>query len=171
MSERVSVGIRDGSGFWNHGHTYQAHPIACAASVAVQKVIVEEDLLAHARSQGDKFGARLSERMYAPNSEAKPFVFDVRGAGCFWAVEFDFDSPEAKEAYDFKGKTFGPLVQAQCMKNDLIILGMSGGANLEGTKGDHAIFAPPYNVTDAEIDKIVDVFAKSVEEVLVESRR
>ena len=171
MSERVSIGIRDNSGFWNHGHTYQAHPIACAASLAVQKVLIEEDLITKARVQGDKFGKRLSEAMYSPNNPAKPFVFDVRGSGCFWAVEFDFDGPEVESLYDLKGKRFGPLLQAQCMKNDLIILGMSGGANLEGTKGDHAIFAPPYNITDEEIEKVVSLFSKSVEEVLSEHRR
>ncbi|KAI5117507.1 hypothetical protein M0805_003912 [Coniferiporia weirii] len=165
MSERISKGIRDNSGFWNHGHTYQAHPIACAASLAVQKVLVEEDLITRCRTQGEKFGARLRECMLAPNAKALPFVFDVRGSGCFWAVEFDLTVPEAA-ACDLKGKRFGPLVQVQCLKNGIIIIGMSGGANLEGTLGEHAIFAPPYNITDGEIDKIIDVFARSVDEVL-----
>lgn len=170
MSERVSIGIRDNSGFWNHGHTYQAHPIACAAAVAVQKVIAEEDLLASARTQGAKFGERLRERITAPSSPAAPFVFDVRGAGCFWAVEFDVTVPEAA-AYDFKGKRLGLLLQNRCMQNGMIIIGMSGGANIEGTLGEHAIFAPPYNVTDGEIEKMVDIFVQSVDEVLSEARK
>ena len=120
--------------------------------------------------QGTKFGERLMQRMGAENSSLKPFVFDIRGSGCFWAVEFDFENPEAA-AYDFKGKHFGPLVQAQCMSNNLIILGMNGGASVDGQLGEHAIFAPPYNITDEEIEKIVDVFARSAEEVLEASRR
>lgn len=171
MSERVSVGIRDNSGFWNHGHTYQAHPIQCAAALAVQKVLIEEDLITSARVQGGKFGERLREAMYAPNFAAKPFVFDVRGAGCFWAVEFDFDGSDAQAVFDFKGKRFASLIQAQCMKNDLVILAFSGGANLEGNKGDHTMFAPPYNIKDEEIEKIVELFTKSVEEVLAASLR
>lgn len=171
MSERVSLGIRDNSGFWNHGHTYQSHPIACAAALAVQKVIQEEELLSSAKSQGATFGARLRDSMLAPNNPARPFVYDVRGAGCFWAVEFDFDEPKEKEAYDFGGKRFGPLVQAKCMDNDMLILGMSGGSNVEGTKGEHAIFAPPYNITDEEIELIVNRFEKSVNEVLTSARR
>ncbi|KAH8116548.1 PLP-dependent transferase [Phellopilus nigrolimitatus] len=170
MSERISTGIRDNSNFWNHGHTYQAHPIACAASLAVQNVIIDEDLIAKAWTQGEKFGAYLRNRLLAPNTPALPFVFDVRGNGCFWGVEFDFSGSEAA-AYDFKGKRFGPLLQAQCFENCLIILGMSGGANLEGTEGEHAIFAPPYNITDAEIEKVVDLFVKSVDEVLSDARR
>lgn len=171
MSERVSLGIRDNSGFWNHGHTYQSHPIACAASLAVQKVIQDEDLLSRARTQGAKFGARLRETMLAPNSPARPFVFDVRGGGCMWAVEFDFDVPKEPEAYNLEGKHFGPLVQAKCMENGMLILGMSGGANVEGTKGEHAIFAPAYNIGDEEIGEIVRLFEKSVNEVLDELRR
>ena len=171
MSERVSLGIRDNSGFWNHGHTYQSHPIACAAALAVQRVIQEEDLLSKAKTQGAKFGARLRESMLSPNNPARPFVFDVRGGGCFWAVEFDFDEPKEREAYDIEGKRFGPLVQAKCMENNMLILGMSGGGNVEGTKGEHAIFAPPYNVSDEEIELIVTTFEKSVNQVLDGLRR
>ena len=61
------------------------------------------------------------------------------------------------------------LVQARALKNGLIVMGMVGGANLEGTKGDHIILAPAYNVTKEEIEKIVDIFVKSVEEILSES--
>ena len=171
MSERVSLGIRDNSGFWNHGHTYQSHPIACAAALAVQQVIKDEDLITRAKTQGSKFGARLRETMLSPNNPVRPFVHDVRGAGCFWAVEFDFDEPEESESYNVEGKRFGPLLQAKCMENNMLILGMSGGANVEGTKGEHAIFAPPYNITDEEIEWIVSTFEKSVNQVLDSLRR
>ena len=68
-----------------------------------------------------------------------------------------------------KGRQFAMLVQARALKNGLIVMGMVGGANLEGTKGDHIILAPAYNVTKEEIEKIVDIFVKSVEEILSES--
>ena len=60
------------------------------------------------------------------------------------------------------------LVQAQSLQNGLIVMGMVGGANLEGTKGDHIILAPAYNVTKEEIEKIVEIFVESVEEILRE---
>ena len=56
MSKRVASGLRDASGFWKHGHTYQAHPIACAASLAVQQVIIEEKLLENVQVQGPDLG-------------------------------------------------------------------------------------------------------------------
>jgi adenosylmethionine-8-amino-7-oxononanoate aminotransferase len=70
---------------------------------------------------------------------------------------------------DFKGEAFAMLVQARALRNGAIVMGMVGGANLEGTKGDHVILAPAYNVTKEEIEKIVDIFVGSVEEILRES--
>lgn len=167
MSEKIANGIRDHSGFWNHGHTYQAHPVACAAALAVQKAVQDENLLARGREIGVKLSQLLREKLFASTSPAAPFVFDIRGNGCFWGIEFDFTAPQA-QAYDFKGQKFGGLVQARCLENNLIIIGMSGGANVEGTAGDHCILAPAYNTTDAEIEKIAETFVKSVEEVLVQ---
>jgi adenosylmethionine-8-amino-7-oxononanoate aminotransferase len=96
---------------------------------------------------------------------ALPYTFDVRGGGGFWAVEFDFSD----NAVDFQGESFAMLAQARALRNGLIVMGMVGGANLEGTKGDHIILAPAYNVTKEEIEKMVNIFANSVEEILRES--
>jgi adenosylmethionine-8-amino-7-oxononanoate aminotransferase len=85
----------------------------------------------------------------------------------FWGIEFDFDSQEAKR-YDFEGKQFALLVQERCFSNGLVIMAFGGCANLEGTKGDHCLLSPAYTVTTEELDKIVDIFVRSVEEILTE---
>ena len=161
--------------------------MACAASLAVQNVIEEENLLENIRIQGAYLGLSvtirlveqkkskngliigklLQERLTGPNSLASPYTFDVRGGGGFWAVEFDFSSD--KNVVDFKGESFAMLAQARALENGLIVMGMVGGANLEGTKGDHIILAPAYNVTKEEIENIVEIFVRSVEEILSES--
>ena len=41
-SGRIVDAIRDGSGAFQHGHTYLAHPLACAAALEVQRVIDDE---------------------------------------------------------------------------------------------------------------------------------
>ena len=69
----------------------QAHPLACAASLAVQKVIQKEDLLVNARKQGAYLSSLLKERLWGPNAFAAPYTFDIRGAGCWWGIEFDFE--------------------------------------------------------------------------------
>lgn len=100
--------------------------------------------------------------MTRPNAPAAPFVFDIRGSGGFWAIEFDFETSN----YEFKGNAFAMLVQARAMDNGLIVMGMTGGANLEGSKGDHIILSPAYNVTKEEVETIANIFIRSVEEVL-----
>lgn len=85
----------------------------------------------------------------------------------FWGIEFDFESQEAKQ-YDFQGEQFALLVQERCFSNGLVIMAFGGCANLEGTKGDHCLLSPAYTVTTEELDRIVDLFVRSVEEILTE---
>ena len=112
-------------------------------------------------------GQLLRERLQAPNSITAPFTFDIRGGGCFWGIEFDFSCPEAARL-DFKNEPFAMLMQERCFTNGLVIMAFYGGSNVEGTQGHHAILSPAFNVTREEVEKIVDIFAKSIEEVLTE---
>lgn len=77
LNKAVSEGLNKG-GFWKHGHTYQVgsqlllhalivlslcvkqNPLACATSLAVQKAIVDENLLENTRTQGAHLGFSLS---------------------------------------------------------------------------------------------------------------
>ncbi|KAI0831829.1 PLP-dependent transferase [Trametes gibbosa] len=167
ISKRVADGLRDASGFWKHGHTYQATPLSCAAALAVQRVIVAEDLLANVQRIGPLLGERLRTRLLGPNALAAPYVFDVRGGGAWWGIEFDFESP-AGERLDFKtaGGNFALAVQARALENGLIVMAFSGGGSLDGTKGHHLMLSPAYNITEEQAETIVDLFVRSVEEVL-----
>ncbi|KAI0686676.1 hypothetical protein BC835DRAFT_1287769 [Cytidiella melzeri] len=170
ISKKISDGIRDSSGILKHGHTYQAHPLACAASLAVQKVIAQENLLENSRVQGAYLATLLREKLLGPNCVAAPYTFDIRGAGCWWGIEFDFDSPNARKV-DFKGQPFAIAVQQRALDKGLIIMGMAGTASLDGSKGDAILLAPAYNITKEQVEYIVDVFVDTVEEVLRSSAR
>jgi adenosylmethionine-8-amino-7-oxononanoate aminotransferase len=111
----------------------------------------------------------LKARLLGPNSPSAPFTFDIRGGGGFWGVEFDFSCPEGA-TLDFKGGAFAMLVQAHALKHGIVIMGMTGGANLQGTKGDVIMLAPAYNVTAEEVEKIVEMFGASVDAVLAAHR-
>ena len=67
-------------------------------------------------------------------------------------------SPLVVDDLTIRNETNPPMVS--------IIMGFTGGANIEGTKGNHNMLSPAYNVTKEEVEKIVDVFVKSIEEVL-----
>ena len=57
-------------------------------------------------------------------------------------------------------------VQARALQNGLLIFGFTGGASLDGRKGNHCMLSPVYKLMNREVENIVDVFVQSVEEVL-----
>jgi adenosylmethionine-8-amino-7-oxononanoate aminotransferase len=100
---------------------------------------------------------------------AAPYIFNIRGGGLFWGFEFDHDAIEAA-GFNFGKEQLGMLIQARALKHGAIIMGMTGGGNLEGTKGDHIMLSPAYNVTKEEIEMTVDIVVQSVEEILTEAK-
>src|SRR3981081_687968 len=78
--------IRQGSGAFQHGHTYLAHPLACAAALEVQRIIAEEKLLERVRDLGNHLERRLTERFGNHRH-----IGDIRGRGLFQAIELVAD--------------------------------------------------------------------------------
>jgi adenosylmethionine-8-amino-7-oxononanoate aminotransferase len=158
---RVVEGLASGSGAFLHGHTYQAHPVACAAALAVQRVIAEDDLLENVRSMGGRLEARLVERLGNHRE-----VGEIRGRGLFWAVEFVRDRG-TKEPFDPALKLH-ERVKREAFARGLACYPMNG--TIDGRRGDHAILAPPYIVDAAQIDAIVERFGDAVEAALAGTR-
>ena len=154
---RIVAALRQGSGAFMHGHTYQAHPVACAAALEVQRIIAEEDLLANVRAMGAVLEQRLVER-FANHRH----VGEVRGRGLFWALEFVQDRA-TKQAFDPALKLHDRVKQA-ALDNGLGIYPMGG--TIDGRQGDHVIVAPPYNVSADEIDLIVNRLSVAVDTAL-----
>jgi adenosylmethionine-8-amino-7-oxononanoate aminotransferase len=151
---RVIAALEAGSGAFMHGHTYQAHPMACAAAVAVQEVIREENLLDNVRAMGARLEQGLVERL---GNHAH--VGDIRGRGLFWAVELVQD--RASKAVFDPALKMNERVKRAAYERGLACYPMGG--TIDGRRGDHVILAPPYNVTPAELDMILDRFAAAIE--------
>jgi adenosylmethionine-8-amino-7-oxononanoate aminotransferase len=156
---RVIEAIRDGSGGFMHGHTYQAHPMACAAALAVQEVIAEENLLANVNAMGALLEQGLTERLGNHRH-----VGDIRGRGLFWAIEL---------VQDRGGKAvFDPALKInERVKREAYFRGLGCypmGGTIDGLRGDHVILAPPYNVTEEEVGMILDRFGAAVEAALAQ---
>jgi len=154
---RVIAGFAAGSGAFQHGHTYQAHPVACAAAIAVQEVIAEEALVANCAAMGARLEQRLTERFGNHRH-----IGDIRGRGLFWAVEFVTDRA-SKQVFDPALKLH-ERVKAEAFARGLACYPMGG--TIDGRQGDHAILAPPYIVTPAQVDEIVDRFGDAVDAAL-----
>src|SRR5256885_247361 len=98
LHEKIFQALAQGSGAFQHTHTYMGHPLACAAALAVQRVIRRDDLLANVRAQGAYLSRRLKERF-----GNHPFVGDVRGRGLFQGLELVTDR-DTREPFDPKRK-------------------------------------------------------------------
>ena len=149
--------VAGGSGALKHGQTYNAHPVSCAAALAVQRVIQNEGLLERVRVAGDRLQTLLSERF-----GNHPNVGDIRGRGLLVALELVADRA-TKAPFDAR------LAMHRRMKSDAFARGLliyPSGGTVDGIRGDHILLAPPYNVTDDELDMIVDLMADTMSGVL-----
>lgn len=146
-SDRIYDAVVGGSGFFQHGHTYIGHATACAAALAVQKTIQEEQLLRNVLSRGEQLRARLREAL-----QEHPHVGDIRGRGLFVGVELVADRA-SKAAIDPARRTHAK-VKAEAMANGVLVYPMGG--TIDGRQGDHILLAPPFICSAADIDAIVE---------------
>ncbi len=157
VQQRIIAAVEGGSGFFQHGHTYIGHPVACAAALAVQRVIERDGLL-----DGVKvLGARLRERLQASFGD-HAHVGNIRGRGLFMAIELVDDRP-TKRPFD-PALRLHARVKAEAMSRGLMVYPMGG--TIDGRSGDHVLIAPPFITTPAQIDEIVRRLAAAVDAAL-----
>jgi adenosylmethionine-8-amino-7-oxononanoate aminotransferase len=154
IQERIFNTIAEGSGAFLHSHTYMGHPLACAAALAVQRVIRSDNLLENVRRQGDYLSRRLNERF-----GNHPFVGDLRGRGLFQGIEIVSDRG-TKEPFDPSYKLHA-RIKHEAMARGLMIYPMGG--TVDGTRGDHVLLAPPFIIDNAAIDTIVERLADAID--------
>jgi adenosylmethionine-8-amino-7-oxononanoate aminotransferase len=157
LGQHIYESFAQGSGFFQHGHTYMAHPLACAAGLAVQETIRRDNLLANVRETGTLLRRRLGERF-----GNHPHVGDIRGRGLFQAVELVEDR-SSKMPFDPARKVYAKVKKA-AMACGLMVYPMGG--TIDGTRGDHVLLAPPFIVTAGEIEEIVDRLGNAIDDAL-----
>ena len=154
---KIVEAMSQGSGFFQHGHTYLGHPVACAAALAVQRVIHRDGLLAKVRSDGEAFGAMLREAL-----GAHPNAGDIRGRGFFWGVELVADRT-SKAPFD-------PALNLHVqIKKEAMALGLlcyPFGGTVDGKLGDHVLLAPPFIASRDDLREIATRLAASVDAVV-----
>lgn len=156
-SDRIYDAIVAGSGFFQHGHTYMGHATACAAALAVQRVIDHDNLLDNVLQRGEQLRSELRSAL-----GEHPNLGDIRGRGLFVGVEFVQDKA-SKATLDPALKTHAKLKQ-QAMRNGLMMY--PSGGTIDGAHGDHVLLAPPFICSPADISEIVSRFTATVNQVL-----
>ena len=154
--------IATGSGFFQHGHTYQGHSMAAAAGVAVLQELDEKGLIDRVNRAG-KYLLSALEAEFGQH----PHIGDIRGRGLFIGLEFVADR-ETKDPFNPDANIAGKL-KASAMSEGLVCYPMQGTIN--GTSGDHVLLAPAYIITNAQIDELVEKLARAVSSVLDSAAR
>jgi adenosylmethionine-8-amino-7-oxononanoate aminotransferase len=154
IADRIVQALANGSGGFLHGQTYQAHPVACAAALEVQRIIRDENLIANVQAMGHRLETALQERFGNHRH-----VGDIRGRGLFWALEFVTDRA-TKQVFDPALK-LNERIKAEGIARGLATYPMGG--TIDGKQGDHVIVAPPYIATASDIDMIVERFGEAVD--------
>ena len=145
---RACVAQSEKIGVFGHGFTYSGHPLAAAVALEALAIYEERDLLGHVRRVASRFQAGL--RRFA----AHPLVGEVRGVGLVAGVELVAD--KTTKAPFPPARAMGARVAALAQTHGLIIRAM----------GDTLAFSPPLIIDEAEIDEMLERFAKALDEAL-----
>lgn len=149
--------IENGSGFFQHGHTYIAHPTACAAGLAVTKAIIDRGLL----NRVNEMGGKLKNALNAQFGQ-HPHIGDIRGRGLFIGLEIVADratkQPFAPE------KQINKHIKKASFEAGLACYPMGG--TIDGKLGDHILLAPPFIISDAQVDEVVGKLDKAIQTVI-----
>ena len=148
-----------GSGFFQHGHTYLGHAVACAAALAVQQVIERDGLL-----QKVQRGAHVLQALLAEKFANHPHVGELRGRGYFWGVELVAERA-GKTPFD-PARRLHARVKSEAFARGLLVYPMGG--TVDGRYGDHILLAPPFIVTDDELALIVERLAEAVDAAIAQ---
>ena len=145
--QKIVQAMTTGSGFFQHGHTYLGHAGACAAALAVQRVIARDGLLARVQACGVRLEGLLRDAF-----GADPHVGDIRGRGLFWGIELVQDRA-SKQPFD-PARKLHARIKKEAMARGLMVYPMGG--TVDGRYGDHVLLAPPFITSDAELGQIVE---------------
>lgn len=153
--EEIHRTIKEGSGAFVHGHTYSQNPLSCAIACAVIEYLIQHELISRSAKMGEYFLRALSSLL------DHDLVGDVRGRGLFAGIEFVKDK-KTKEPFPPKMK-LNLLIANKAFEKGLITYPGGGGA--DGLKGDHILLAPPFIISEQEINQIVNILAQTISEI------
>ena len=137
--------IANGSGFFQHGHTYLGHPVACAASLSVLNKLVNENFSSQVKEKGQYLQKNLE--MHLGQNQ---YVGDIRGRGLFRGIEI-VKNRSTKEPFQKKLNIAGKI-KREALDIGLICYPMQG--TVDGSKGDHILIAPPFIINEDEINEL-----------------
>ncbi|ESQ91922.1 aminotransferase [Asticcacaulis sp. AC460] len=148
VSQEIVDTLVEKGGDFVHGYTYSGHPTCAAVALANIEILENESLIERTRDVTGPYLAKALKRL-----ENHPLVGQARSLGLIGAVEI-VSEPGTNKRFTGAEGTAGPIVRDLCIKNGLMVRGIR----------DSLVMCPPLIITEAEIDRIVDIMVQSLNE-------
>ncbi|RWL85036.1 MAG: aspartate aminotransferase family protein [Mesorhizobium sp.] len=153
LSKKIYRAFAEGSGLFQHGHTYIGHPIAAAAANKVVEILRRPEIMENLIKMGERLKAGLQAAL-----GQSPHVGDIRGRGLLRGIEIVADR-ETKEPFD-PARRIHAKIKKEAMQRGLMCYPMGG--TVDGVHGDHVLLAPPYIIQPDQVDQIVERLAAAI---------
>nr|ATI20222.1 putative aminotransferase [Juglanconis oblonga] len=155
ISPKIVNVVKEGSGQFIHGQTYQSMPIQAAAALEVLRIIQEDNLLDNVT----KLGVYFEQALKAVLGD-HPNVGNIRGQGLFLGIEF-VKAKESKEPFHLNMGIASKILD-MAISPQFNMTVYPGTGTVDGVHGDHIILAPPYIITKKDVDHIIKVVSSVV---------
>ena len=155
VAPHIAEAIEKGSGSFEHGFTYQAHPVSMAASHAVLDYIEQHNLFSRVTPAGEELMATL-----APLRQHR-IVGDIRGKGLLLGIELVQDA-STKAPFPASTNVADRFFDA-AFAEGVATYPIRGCA--DGERGDHTLLAPPFTISSAEMRELAAALRRAVARV------
>jgi adenosylmethionine-8-amino-7-oxononanoate aminotransferase len=155
VAGHVAETVARGSGVFSHGFTYNAHPVAAAAGLAVLNYAGRHDLFERVTPAGRELRQALEKLRKIP------IVGDVRGLGLLLGIEFVSDA-QTREPFPVEMNVAGRIAKA-ALEEGVLTYPIQGC--VDGELGDHILLAPPFIITVKEVDALAVALEVAVSRV------
>lgn len=155
VTAAVYESIAQGSGLLGSNHTYMGHPLACAAGLGVMDVLRNTDLLNSVAEKGERLKQKLEARF-----NDHPHIDYIRGRGLFLGLEVVLDR-QTKQPFPAEYKV-NVVIREQALELGLICWTGQGTADVGG---DFILIAPPFTITNKEMDELVERLGLTIDKV------
>ncbi|MDO8485962.1 MAG: aminotransferase class III-fold pyridoxal phosphate-dependent enzyme, partial [Candidatus Limnocylindrales bacterium] len=156
-SDEIYAAVTAGSGFV-HGFTYSHGPVAAAVAGEVLRILESENLVEASATKGERLMANLRARL-----GDDPHVGEIRGRGLLVGVELVADRA-SREPFLRTARITEAVVRAA---RDRGLLVYSGTGNANGVDGDTILLGPPFVITDAELEQVVERLGEAIETAVI----
>jgi adenosylmethionine-8-amino-7-oxononanoate aminotransferase len=155
IAPRVAEAFERGSGTFQHGFTYQAHPVATAAGNAVLDYIESHNLFDRVQPAAHGLRRELS------TLESHPNVGEIRGLGLLLGIEF-VENKSTREPFPRESNIAERIRQAALDQN---VLTYPTQGCVDGVNGDHILIAPPFIISREESMQIAGALHSALQTV------